>query len=86
MLYCPAAAAGPPRPVAAAGPPRGADVARPSLAKVQKFFNLNVESMTELVSELVTVEGAAHIHQNASNLVHLEDVAAAKLDSAFHPE
>ncbi len=47
VLYCA------PAPVAAAGPPR------PVAAAVQKLFDLNVESMAELMSELVTVEGAA---------------------------
>ena len=36
--------------------------------------------------ELITVEGAAHIHQNASNLVHLDDVAAAKLEATMKCE
>ncbi len=31
---------------------------------------------------MVTVECAPHVHQNARNLVHLERIAAAKLDAA----
>ena len=36
--------------------------------------------------ELVAVKGAAHIHQNARNLVHLQHIAATKLDAAMKRE
>ncbi len=34
------------------------------------------------MSQLVTVECAPHVHQNALNLVHLEHIAATELDAA----
>ena len=42
--------------------------------------------MTKLMSKLVTVECAPHVHQNACYLVHLEHVAAAKLDATVKCE
>ena len=42
-----------------------------------------MEDMSELMSELVTVESAPHIHHNKRNLVHLDDITAAKLDAAM---
>ena len=35
---------------------------------------------------MVTVECAQHIHQNARNLVHLEHIAAAELDTVVKCE
>ena len=42
-----------------------------------------MESMTKLMSKLVSVECAPHVHQNASNLVDLEHIAAAEFDATM---
>ena len=42
--------------------------------------------MAKLMGELIAVECAPHVHQNTSNLVHLEHIAAAKLDAAMKCE
>ena len=42
-----------------------------------------MEGMSKLMSELVTVESARHIHDVTLNLVHLEDITVTKLDAAM---
>jgi len=55
-------------------------------AKAEKIFNLHVERMTKLMSELIAIERAPHVHQNARNLVNLEHIAAAELEAAMKCE
>jgi hypothetical protein len=61
---------------------RSGIVRRHCRAQAEKVFNFHADSMTKHMSEMVSINGVAHVHQNACYVVHLEHNSASAAE--FH--